>query len=1210
MALRIDSGAEPIPGYRLVEPIGSGGFGEVWKAIAPGGLAKAIKVIHGDLRSADPDGARHAEQELRALKRLTNIRHPYLLSIERFDVIEGRLLIVSELADCNLWDRMRECRAQGAMGIPRDELLRYMEEAAEVLDVMNTQHQLQHLDIKPQNIFLMYNHAKVADFGLVKDLEGMKAAITGGVTPVYAAPETFNQEVTRYCDQYSLAIVYQELLTGVRPFNGNTAQKLLMQHIREAPDVSPLPEGDRPAVMRALSKKPEDRFPTCLDFIRALREARSSISGSAGNIQRPLPAASLSKLTGAGSSRSQIILPPAPSPVKQASPPPPIAGWTPPKSPSHSGVETPKGDRGQSHHGTTPPSQQMGSLHGSTVQSLSTHGETYGTSYSFSTSDVSLPQRTAPQEITGEGTLFPTVIVALGQSGLQALLDWRRRIRNRFGSPDRLACIRLIFIDTDSETIQTAVTGNKGECLSADSVLAMKLNRPTHYLKPRRAGRTLIEGWFDPQALYRIPRTPSTMGLRSFGRLAFLDHYRAFATKLTEALEAVTLPESLERTDRLTQLGIRSNRPRIYVVSGLAGGTGGGMFLDVAYAARLKLRQFGYTDPEVIGLLSTPPSDKQSAKSGALANTYASLKELHHFSLPETVFTANFDEREGMYHDANPPFSRVMMVLPNPSQTGSTPEQTRQECARKTSDLLIQEILSPMGRAADEARGPRGFDGHTPPEFNVSACGRAGFLWPREAVLNTAARTLSATMLHRWLSSDPNVIGEYVHSWLEKRWVVQGLNAETLIASLRNVANQITKRNPDELFAEEAKQFAPKGWFAREPEPEKLWQTVNRLQAIVGHPDDRAMQRAIGSIEPIIEQAAAKLSADFTSKCLKLSSSLLEHPDYRIIGAECVVQQCMARIDEIAYQMEAEYVKHGNAAIDAYETLLRYLNAEKGQKRPSHAEVAEAVRNYPSQRLTALIAREVCRIYIAAKQKLTDQVSDLKFCRQRLEEVLHEFEKPRQELRIRPEFILLPPGVESFDRAVQVLQDSISRDDVRNFDKGLQARIEQEFNALFSVCISAPNLVSTLQVTIEEEARNFLRPRLGPSQLSPMYFTRFPDANSAAQAVYWLYDQADPGVQVRNFDMGEVTVTAIPDGTEGEPLLRLAEDIMPTPPSAIAPSADEFVIYREYTRVPLAALSQMGPFAEDVYHQALDNPQNNPHSRMDITAWHDVEPVR
>ena len=110
MSLHIDTNSEPIPGYRLIERIGGGGFGEVWKAEAPGGLHKAIKVIHGDLRSVDIDGSRHAEQELRALKRLQGIRHPYLLSLERYDVIEGRVLIVTELADCNLWDRWRSCR--------------------------------------------------------------------------------------------------------------------------------------------------------------------------------------------------------------------------------------------------------------------------------------------------------------------------------------------------------------------------------------------------------------------------------------------------------------------------------------------------------------------------------------------------------------------------------------------------------------------------------------------------------------------------------------------------------------------------------------------------------------------------------------------------------------------------------------------------------------------------------------------------------------------------------------------------------------------------------------------------------------------------------------------------------------------------------------------------------------------------------------------
>src|SRR5947209_10545814 len=140
MGLRVESLAEPIPGYRLMERLGGGGFGEVWKAEAPGGLHKAIKIIHGDLRTAGGDNARRAEQELKALKRVQSVRHPYLLSLERYDIVDNRLLIVMELADRNLWDRFRECRGQNQQGIPREELLRYMEESAEVLDLMNTQY--------------------------------------------------------------------------------------------------------------------------------------------------------------------------------------------------------------------------------------------------------------------------------------------------------------------------------------------------------------------------------------------------------------------------------------------------------------------------------------------------------------------------------------------------------------------------------------------------------------------------------------------------------------------------------------------------------------------------------------------------------------------------------------------------------------------------------------------------------------------------------------------------------------------------------------------------------------------------------------------------------------------------------------------------------------------------------------------------------------
>src|SRR6478752_2925896 len=245
MAVRIESHAEPIPGYRLIERLGQGGFGEVWKAEAPGGLLKAIKFVYGEIDAAGGD-AQRAEQELKAMRRVQTVRHPYILSLERYDIIDGQLMIIMELADRNLWDRFKECRAQGLPGIPRDEMLSYMEETAEALDLMNSEHQLQHLDIKPQNLFLVHNHVKVADFGQVKDLEGLVASVTGGITPVYAAPETFDGIVSRFCDQYSLACVYQELLTGTRPFDGTTMQQLLMQHLQAAPNLGPAPIGDRP----------------------------------------------------------------------------------------------------------------------------------------------------------------------------------------------------------------------------------------------------------------------------------------------------------------------------------------------------------------------------------------------------------------------------------------------------------------------------------------------------------------------------------------------------------------------------------------------------------------------------------------------------------------------------------------------------------------------------------------------------------------------------------------------------------------------------------------------------------------------------------------------------------------------------------------------------------------------------------------------------
>ncbi len=269
---RRSAGDEPISGYVLIEPLGRGGFGEVWKCEAPGGLHKAIKFVAG---ASGPDEDSHQlEQEYEAFQKIKAIRHPFLLTLERVELVGHELVMVMELADRQLADRFQECRSQGLPGIPRRELLDYFEEAAEALDVISAQYGLQHLDVKPANLFLTAGHVKVGDYGLVKKLDsaGM-ASGTCGLTPKYVAPEVLRGEVHTRSDQYSLALVYKELLTGKFPYAAKTSQQMMLAHVSSQPDVSPLPKCDQSPVFTALQKRPEDRFGSCMDFVAALMEA-------------------------------------------------------------------------------------------------------------------------------------------------------------------------------------------------------------------------------------------------------------------------------------------------------------------------------------------------------------------------------------------------------------------------------------------------------------------------------------------------------------------------------------------------------------------------------------------------------------------------------------------------------------------------------------------------------------------------------------------------------------------------------------------------------------------------------------------------------------------------------------------------------------------------------------------------------------------------
>ena len=252
-----------IPGYEVQNHLGGGAFGEVYKARKSSiGKAYAIKFLRID-DSVQRDAV---ERELEQVRLFAAIDHPNLVTIEDMGVVLGvPYLIMGYAGEDTLARRLKRA------DLDRDAALRTFVQVARGVLALHDR-RLAHFDLKPSNVFLNGDVARVGDYGLAKLLiEGRATLSFGRGTPHYMAPEMLRNRADHRADLYSLGVILYESLTFQLPYAADAGGTFVVREEDHPPEFpAGFPHALRPVVERCLRLEPERRYASVHELLSEL----------------------------------------------------------------------------------------------------------------------------------------------------------------------------------------------------------------------------------------------------------------------------------------------------------------------------------------------------------------------------------------------------------------------------------------------------------------------------------------------------------------------------------------------------------------------------------------------------------------------------------------------------------------------------------------------------------------------------------------------------------------------------------------------------------------------------------------------------------------------------------------------------------------------------------------------------------------------------
>lgn len=266
---------ERIGRYVIRGELGRGAMGVVYDAIDPMiGRSVAVKVIHLKALTESHEAEFLRDRLFLEARSAGQLFHPAIVVILDVGQEGDTAFVAMERVNGQSLQQILE---SGGM-LPADRALSILRQTAAALDYAH-QHGIVHRDIKPANIMLHDGDTvKVADFGIAKIMSRQQTTLTGMVmgTPIYMAPEQLqSRPVDGKSDQFSLGVMAYELLTGTRPFRGDSlaalAHSIVYEERPSAQAINPLlPLETDHVLKKALAREPEERFTSCAEFVETL----------------------------------------------------------------------------------------------------------------------------------------------------------------------------------------------------------------------------------------------------------------------------------------------------------------------------------------------------------------------------------------------------------------------------------------------------------------------------------------------------------------------------------------------------------------------------------------------------------------------------------------------------------------------------------------------------------------------------------------------------------------------------------------------------------------------------------------------------------------------------------------------------------------------------------------------------------------------------